>query len=89
MIIKLFGLMDLATATVFLLVHFNILVPSASLPFLIYLGIKIVGFWGDINAYIEIACIIYMFLMLLGLRSVVVFAVAIYFLQKSVLSLMA
>lgn len=89
MIVKLMGFLDLMTAVMFLLLHYNIVRPAACIYFLFYLVVKAVAFWGDFASILDGLSAVYMVLMFLGLRYAITFVVVIYLGQKALFSLLA
>lgn len=88
MVVKLFGVADLLTAIVILLMHYDIFSSwRIGLIFVGYLVIKGLMFRSDFNSIIDIMCGIYMFVMLFGFTSIVTWAVVIYIFQKAIFSL--
>ncbi|MBW2972552.1 hypothetical protein KY359_05950 [Candidatus Woesearchaeota archaeon] len=88
MVVKLLGIMDLLSAGVVLLLHYNLLIGwRVGIIFVAYLILKGWLFRQDINSVMDILCGIYMFIMLFGLTTVISWVVAIYLFQKAVFSL--
>lgn len=88
-VVKFMGLLDLLTALAFILLHHGFLGPDIAFYFLIYLGIKMVGFWGDMVSKIDGLCAVYMLLMFLGFQFFLTYIIAIYLGQKALFSLFA
>ena len=89
MIVKLMGLLDLATTIAILLLHYNIIEAGSMMFFIVYLSIKTIGFWGDFASKLDGLCVAYIILMILGLKSFFVFIIVIYLGQKALFSLLA
>ncbi len=89
MIVKIMGIIDLICAGMFLLLHYNIIAAGSCALVLFFLVAKTIGFWGDIASFLDGLCALYMILMFFGLRTSLVFVVAIYLAQKGALSLLA
>ncbi len=91
MIIKLLGFCDLLTTLVVFLIEHEFY-SGWKLPFvcLIYLGIKVYSFKGDIASFIDGLVGIYFIFLILGLTNIVIsYIVIIYLFQKAIMSLAA
>lgn len=91
LILKLMGLMDLASALFLLLEHFGIIGPffRPLIGFAIYLLGKAFMYRGDIASIIDLGCGIYLIAAFFGLKTFIVFIVAAYLIQKAFFSMIS
>lgn len=87
MIVKLFGIADLMTVIVILLLHFAWVPWNIGIAAAFYLCIKWYMFRGDIASVIDLFVGVYIILIMLGLKTFLTYIFAIYLFQKAVLSL--
>lgn len=85
--VKVMGLLDIISAIVIILLHFNVGTWRITLAFTCYLIMKAIAFKGNIHSIIDGAIGIYMLFLLFGFHSIITFAAAIYVLQKGAVSL--
>ena len=88
MLIKLFGIMDLLSAILFILLKYNIGIGMAYI-FVIYLIAKGLLFFGDFNSYMDIIIAGFMLLASQGIFIWVTWIFIFYLLQKAFFSLVA
>lgn len=87
MIVFLLGLMDLIAAGSFLFVQWGWFGTPFYIFIISYLGIKAIAFRGDIASILDGFCAGFLILMLIGLRTDIVWIPIVYLLQKSLFSL--
>ncbi len=88
MVVKLLGVMDLLSAAVVMMLHYDFLIGwRIGFLFVAYLVIKGWLLRTDINSIMDILCGLYMFVMLFGFTTIVSWVVAVYLFQKACFSL--
>ncbi|MBR9675920.1 hypothetical protein GOV05_02835 [Candidatus Woesearchaeota archaeon] len=87
MLIKIFGLLDLLAATSMLLIHFNVISWHLGFGLATYLIIKSLVFRGDFASLLDLLSGVYFIMVLFGIKTLMVYVVLIYLVQKSFLSL--
>ncbi len=88
MVVKLFGIADLLSAAVVIMLHYDIFITwRIGLFFVSYLLIKGWIFREDLNSIMDILCGLYIFVMLFGFTTIISWVVAIYLFQKACFSL--
>lgn len=85
--IKFFGIADLLTAAVIVLLQFSLISWNIAFAFAAYIVVKGIIFKGSIASYLDIASGLYMVLMFFGLKIFLAYVVAAYLAQKGILSL--
>ena len=88
MLVKLFGIMDLLSAILFILLKYGIGINIAYI-FVIYLLAKGLLFFGDFNSFIDLVIAGFMLLASQGVFIFVTWILILYLLQKSFFSLLA
>ena len=86
MIIKLFGLMDLVAAVLFLLLQWGI-GGKVAIFFAIYLVVKSLIFIGDFTSWIDLIAGVYLFLVIFDVHSFFSFLFILWLGQKAFFSL--
>ncbi len=87
--IKIFGILDLASAAIIILAHFSLVPWNIVLGVPLYLVLKGIAFGISFAGIIDVAAGLYAVLILLGIHSFVVYVFAIYLLQKAIFSIFA
>ena len=88
MVVKLFGIADLLSAVVVVMLHYDFFITwRIGFLFVAYLLIKGWMFREDINSIMDILCGMYMLVMLFGFTTIISWVVAIYLFQKACFSL--
>jgi hypothetical protein len=85
--IKFFGIADLLTAIIIVLLQFSIVSWNIAFIFAAYVIVKGLIFRDSIASYLDIGCGIYMIMMFFGLKIFLAYIVALYLAQKGVVSL--
>ncbi len=86
MLLKIMGLMDLLAAMIAVFVHIGFLPGNALTIFIAYLAIKGAIFIKSATSVLDLACALYLIVLALGLKTFLVYLVALYLFQKAVFS---
>ncbi len=87
MIVRLLGLLDLATAVALILLHYGLAAKPLAIIFASYMLFKGFAFLGDFASIIDLVVGLYILAaVLFGLHTFVAFILAFYLLQKAAFS---
>jgi len=87
-VIQGMGMLDLISALVLILIHFDIIGWKLGFVVALYLFIKAYAFKGDIASILDGVCGIYVLLVMFGLHTGFTYVVVFYFIQKAAISFM-
>lgn len=85
--IKFFGILDLATGIVIVLLQWSLISWNISFAFAAYIFIKGFIFKDSVASYLDMAAGLYMILMFFGLKIFIAYLFAVYLAQKGIFSL--
>lgn len=89
MILKIYGLLDLMSAFVILLCSLDMTGIKLPILIMLYLGFKVMLYFGDFASFLDLAVIVYIFFLLLGFSNIVITVLSIVYLaQKGIASLL-
>lgn len=89
MILKIYGLLDLMSAFIILLCSLDMAGIKLPILVMLYLGFKVMLYFGDFASFLDLAVIIYIFFLLLGFSNIVITVLSIVYLaQKGIASLL-
>ncbi|MDI3543751.1 MAG: hypothetical protein PWQ28_32 [Candidatus Woesearchaeota archaeon] len=88
MILKIYGSLDLMSAFVIFLCSLDLIGIKLPILIMLYLGFKVILYFGDLASFLDLAVIIYMIFLLLGFSNLVITVLSIVYLaQKGIASL--